>query len=277
MIEINSRTKIAKVLKQKPEALEAIIAISPKFEKLRNPILRKLMAGRTSLREAARIGGCDFQKIVDALQPLGFEFVEKETVVTTSETIESLPAFADELDKLPKKILDVREELAAGKDPLRMIMSVMKDLPSGHVLQLINTFEPTPLIHLLKSKGYDSFVKHVGADEVHTFFKQTVAEKQDISSDVPELVSLETFDGKMGSFGEKITEVDVSELEMPMPMVTILESMENLEDGFALSVQHKRIPVFLFNELKERDFSYFVHRGGDTDVRLLIWKNNSPS
>lgn len=274
MFEINGSTKIATVLKHRPQALEALVAITPKFEKLRNPLLRKLMAGRTSLSEAAKIGKCDIKRIADALKPFGFEFIEVEPAVTVSGTTEPEPSgsFARELDKLPKKILDVREDLAAGKDPLKMIMSVMKELPSGYVLQLINTFEPTPLIRLLKNKGYDNCVVHVSADEVHTFFRQGSTEKQAIETDAPELVSLETFTGKMNSFGEKITSVDVSELEMPMPMVTILESLESLEEGFALSVQHKRIPVFLFNELKERDFSYLVHRAGDTDVRLLIWK-----
>ena len=41
---INANTKIAAILKQHPDALEAIISLNPKFEKLRNPLLRKLMA-----------------------------------------------------------------------------------------------------------------------------------------------------------------------------------------------------------------------------------------
>jgi len=34
---INANTKIAAILKHKPDALEAIIGISSKFQKLRNP------------------------------------------------------------------------------------------------------------------------------------------------------------------------------------------------------------------------------------------------
>ncbi len=58
MISINANTKIAYLLKQHPDALEAIISISPKFNKLKNPLLRKLMAGRTSISMASKIGGC---------------------------------------------------------------------------------------------------------------------------------------------------------------------------------------------------------------------------
>ena len=58
MMMINANTKIAAILKQHPAALDAVIAVSSKFEKLRNPILRKVMAGRTSLAMAAKVGGC---------------------------------------------------------------------------------------------------------------------------------------------------------------------------------------------------------------------------
>ena len=56
---INANTKIAVLLKHHPDALDAIISISSKFEKLRNPILRKIMAGRTSIAMASKIGGCE--------------------------------------------------------------------------------------------------------------------------------------------------------------------------------------------------------------------------
>ena len=67
---INSDTKIAAILKQNPAALDAIISITPKFEKLRNPLLRKLMAGRTSIGMASKISGCsviDFFKKLEAV------------------------------------------------------------------------------------------------------------------------------------------------------------------------------------------------------------------
>ena len=44
MSTINANTKIASIIKQHPGALEAIVSLSPKFEKLRNPILRKFTA-----------------------------------------------------------------------------------------------------------------------------------------------------------------------------------------------------------------------------------------
>lgn len=272
MTAINADTKIAAILKKDSRALDALIAVTPKFEKLRNPLLRRLMAGRTSLRQAAKIGGCELMDIVEALKPLGFEYSgngEEEE----AETAAPAPDFMKEADESACTILDVRQDLAAGNDPLKKIMGVVKDLPPGKILKLVNTFEPTPLINLLEKKGYESYIKHVGADEVHAFFKQKGPGKQDLEEEGPEITAPGIFEAKLASFGERVTVVDVREMEMPMPMITILESMEELEDDHVLSVQHKRIPVFLFNELKERKYAYLLHKADDTDVRLLIWKN----
>lgn len=53
---INERTKIGTILKHHPDALETIVALSPDFKKLRNPILRKLAAGRATIAMASKWG-----------------------------------------------------------------------------------------------------------------------------------------------------------------------------------------------------------------------------
>ena len=70
---INSNTKIGSILKARPDALEVIISLSPKFEKLRNPFIRKMMANRTSIDAASKIAGCKVNDFFEKLQPLGFE------------------------------------------------------------------------------------------------------------------------------------------------------------------------------------------------------------
>ncbi|MBW7893267.1 MAG: DUF2249 domain-containing protein, partial [Chitinophagaceae bacterium] len=68
-------------------------------------------------------------------------------------------------------------------------------------------------------------------------------------------------------------EVDVRHLEMPMPMMTILEALETLPENKALYVHHKRIPVFLLTELKDRQFEYRIKEVQEGEVYLLIFKN----
>ena len=74
-------------------------------------------------------------------------------------------------------------------------------------------------------------------------------------------------------FADHLVEVDVRHLEMPMPMMTILEALEVLPQGKALYVKHKRIPVFLLTELKEREFEYRIREVREGEVYMLIFAN----
>ena len=97
MISINANTKIAHLLKAHPDAMEAIISIDQKFDKLRNPVLRKLVAGRTSIAMASKIAGCQVEDFFNKLKPLGSE-IDTETK-SSVEVKKELPAFITSLIK----------------------------------------------------------------------------------------------------------------------------------------------------------------------------------
>ncbi len=67
--------------------------------------------------------------------------------------------------------------------------------------------------------------------------------------------------------------MDVRNLEMPLPMMTILEAIENLPGDYALFVYHKRIPVFLLPELASKGFEYRINEISNGEVHLLIFKD----
>lgn len=166
---INKDTTIAELLKQHPDALEAIISIAPKFSKLRNPILRKLMAPRTTIAMASKVGGIKVQDFFNKLQPLGFE-TEGDASADDDATPAPRPDFMNHLS--PDKIheLDVRPEITRGSDPLSLIMQHIKIMPTGKVLKLINSFEPAPLVALLGKQGFQSFVETIDDNTVITWF-----------------------------------------------------------------------------------------------------------
>jgi len=56
-------------------------------------------------------------------------------------------------------------------------------------------------------------------------------------------------------------------------MLTILDALEKLPSESALFVYHKRIPVFLLPELKDRKFDYRIKEIRDNEVHLLIFKD----
>lgn len=266
---INAHTKIGSILKEKTEALDAIIGISPKFEKLRNPLLRKVMAARTSIATASKIGGCRVTDFFDKLKPLGFEI--DNSILPENKAKKKLPAFMINIQKDQLSELDVRPVIASGQDPLRLIIQQVKWLKPGHILKIINSFYPEPLVLLLKKQGLDSFVDVIHDDLVEAYFYRGEAASSPATR--PVSGAGEGWDEVLQNYKGKLQELDVRRLEMPLPMMTILEALDRLTAGMALLVYHKRIPVYLLPELSERKYSYCIKEIREGEVNLLIYKD----
>lgn len=267
---VNQHTKIAALLKQHPEALNTIVSLNPKFEKLRNPFLRKLMAGRVSIGMAAKIAGCAEEDFYGALKPLGFtsENGGKEKEGNTKQR----PPFLQSIQPEQVVELDVRPTLKAGKDPLKQILAKVKALAPAEVLKIINTFEPTPLILMLKKKGFQSWTDTGRPTQVETWFFRENGVKAGPETLLP-TAGNEDWEQVKERFAGRLREIDVRELEMPQPMMTILESLETLPQAHALFIVHKRMPVFLLPELVQQGFDYRSRQLSDNEVHLLIFRN----
>ncbi|MCZ2100507.1 MAG: DUF2249 domain-containing protein [Chitinophagales bacterium] len=268
MEPINANTRISTLLKQHPDALEAIVSISPKFTKLRNPLLRKLMASRTTISMASKIGGCKVEDFFEKLKPLGFEIDTSKGKAQEAE-VAPVPDFVLNRTAANTKDLDVRPVLEAGNDPLTMIMDMLKPMKAGEILRIINTFDPIPLILLLEKQGYKAYSEIAGEDLVYTYFYNPGK----LDQIAPELKLEDAhWDELVAGFGDRLDTIDVRMLEMPLPMLTILEHLEHIEADHGLYVYHKRIPVFLLPELQDRKFDYRIKEISDGEVHLLIFK-----
>lgn len=270
MNTINANTKIAAVIKEHPEAMEAIISISPRFEKLRNPLLRKLMAGRTSLAMASKVGGCSVDDFFDKLRPLGFNI--DSDILPVIEEQPPVPDFIHSIRQEQLVELDVRPVIAAGNDPLKLILEKAKGVAAGQILKIVNTFAPVPLIPILEKKGFVSYIDRVEDHLVETyFFKKAESAGDDLIAEPRETLN-QDWDELSEKYKDHLLTIDVRALEMPQPMITILDSLDQLAGGDALFVYHKRIPVYLLPELSERGFDYRVKEISDGEVHLLIFK-----
>lgn len=267
-MNINANTKIAAILKQRPDALEAIISLSPKFNKLRNPTLRKLMAARTSIVMASKIGGCSLSDFFEQLEPFGF-IIDRNIKADKEKNAGQLPDFMNNLNKENVEILDVRPVIKSGNDPFNIIMQKVKELKAGTVLKLVNTFEPVPLIIILSKQGFEYFAEHESENLVSTYFYNKGAGRGIV---LPDVQNSSDWDKTLNRFEKNIVTVDVRQMEMPQPMLTIIDELERLPDGNALFVYHKRIPVFLLPELQERKFEYRIKEISDGEVHLLIFR-----
>lgn len=265
---INENTSIAVLLKHDPRALETIVSIAPGFSKLRNPIVRRLMAGRTTIAMAANIGSCRIEDFYTKLRPLGFTTAEAEQQAAPKTLFaESEEALNYPTEKIVE--LDVRPLLNQGIDPLVGIMKKLSEIRSDQALAIVNSFIPSPLINVLSRKGYSHHIKKIGDDHYITTFIPKGEIKPVIET--TENNDAKAFVDKLAEYKTRYKELDVRHLEMPLPMTNILESLFHLPKDHILYVHHKKFPLFLVPELNERGYEMLSVQQKD-GVDLLIYR-----
>lgn len=83
---------------------------------------------------------------------------------------EPVGATLPEFDPASIVDLDVRNEIAAGREPLRHILAAAEQLPPGAVLHLRSPFRPTPLLPRLEQLGFTSQSINFADDDWSTWF-----------------------------------------------------------------------------------------------------------
>lgn len=272
-MRINERTKISELIKADPGVIEALASFNPHFNKLRNPVLRNLLAKRVSISDACRIAGCKPRDFLDRMASMGFETEGTGISLKAARANHAAPA---SIAGMPTVELDVRPVLARGDDPLKLIQETVRGLRAEECLKIVNAFEPTPLINLLAKRGYESWIERLAEDLYITWFvkSEPSSNKPGVSAGIESV--LETtgeFEQILQSFGKsKLHTIDVRDLPMPLPMRHIMECLPKLKQDEALFVYHKKVPVYLLPELKELGFRYFIQDLGDGRVNMLICK-----
>ena len=167
--------------------------------------------------------------------------------------------------------LDVRPILSGGVEPFEKIMETLAEMNDNQTLEIINTFEPVPLLNVLKAKGYDYKTERPADGSIHTFLfkkQENAVEKSENNESKEEL----SFDEIEKKYEGNLKEIDVRDLEMPMPMVTILEEIEKISDNEALYVHHKRLPLYLLPELKDRNYKLVKKEIDEDNLKIIIFK-----
>lgn len=277
-MKINGNTKVSKVIKENKEAIEAIASLNPHFTKLRNPVLRRLLAPRVTLAEAAKIGKCEVQEMLDKLVSIGFELdsngVSEEVLNHVSED-NSKKEF---LKGHKISSLDVRPLLAKGEDPFTFLQKSLKNLKANEALEVLIDFEPIPLIRIQEKKGFITLTV-VEEGVYHTYFKAggVTKEESQTAEEAIKTVSQLEYDDLMEAFPGELITLDVRNLEMPEPMVRILEAVENLNENTGIKIFHKRIPQHLLPELEDRNLNTFICPIAEGNVMLFITQRNVQS
>ena len=266
-MRVTKNTKISRILREDIDAIDTIASINKHFKKLKNPVLRRVLAPRVTVKDAAKIGNVSINEFLKKLEQIGFDVIYEDKLQTDTNSNNKTIA----VDNLKIVRLDVRPTINSGADPFKEIMGAIKEMKEDETLQLINIFEPTPIIQILEEKGFASWTDKISTDEYHSFFtKNSKLSHQEIVADMP--ISEGSFEEKLISFGGNIREIDVRLLEMPEPMVTILKEIETLPEDHVLLVNHKKVPQFLLPELKSRNFTWMQRDIEPGLTHLLIFK-----
>lgn len=276
METITAKTKISELVKFNSKSVDAIASLAKPLEKLKNPILRKIMASRVTIGEAAKMGGTTVEEFKRVLLPLGFVF-QQEDLSKDEQVSEPKPHWLQKASQNDIDFYDVRPIIDNGADPLKEILGRFKTTVPGEILCIINNFVPTPLIHLLKQeRAEDTFIETISDKEFNTYFlkkEKEISQSLKTANEKLQMDDTKSFDQIYNQFTKEQTkEIDVCELEMPGPMEVILSELQELPDGNALYINHKRVPLYLLEELADKNYEVHINNREEGNVKMLIFK-----
>lgn len=73
------------------------------------------------------------------------------------------------------KTIDIREMLHAGEQPVHEVLSAMKKLSKGEILEVIAPFIPAPLLDKASSLEYVHWLHNVSEEEFRVYFSSEAA------------------------------------------------------------------------------------------------------
>ncbi|MBV9357649.1 MAG: DUF1858 domain-containing protein [Chloroflexi bacterium] len=173
---ISPDTRLSQVLDAVPGALDYIVSLKPHdFGRLRNPVLRRYMSSRISLRRVAVMVGVPEQRLADDLTRLAHgEAVAAPTVShegadASEPPRRPEPAWLQAVDAAAIPWVDVVPIDEVGGDPFPPISLAVKQLAPDGVLAIRHRWEPQPLYDVWGKMGVEWFAERIGKDEWYIF------------------------------------------------------------------------------------------------------------
>jgi len=138
-----------------PHLEKVLMEMSPAFEKLKNPILRKTVARVATLAQVAVVGGLKVEDIVKRLRSeAGQDEVMSADAVPDYITAVK-PVWFNE--KAVREVYDATPVINSGESPMGVILSKAHSLGADEILELRTPFVPAPIIDQLHVKGFITF------------------------------------------------------------------------------------------------------------------------
>ncbi|WP_166237793.1 DUF2249 domain-containing protein [Paenibacillus turpanensis] len=172
---------------------------------------------------------------------------------------------------------DARPYLKKKLEPFQLIMEKVKELTPEDTFLLHAPFRPTPLLALMKTKGYVNRVDQISSDHWAVTFvpKQRRAELEKEAASIEGCTgepSVDT-DAAECAGGVGLVVLDNRGLQPPAPMVRTLKTLEELQPGAMVQIHNDRVPAFLIEELNTLGYSYSIEEQEDGSAKVTITKS----
>jgi hypothetical protein len=128
------------------------MGMSPAFEKLKNPILRKTVAKVATLQQVSVVGGVNIDEMIRILRKNAGQDV---TGITSDNQVSPDPEIPDWFDNAKiKERFDASPIINSGESPMKEILHLVSLLKPGEIFELQTPFTPAPIIDMLKEKKF---------------------------------------------------------------------------------------------------------------------------
>ncbi|MDQ0655537.1 DUF2249 domain-containing protein [Paenibacillus sp. W2I17] len=190
--------------------------------------------------------------------------------------------------------LDVRPHLSKKLEPFQLIMDTVKGLQHNDVFVLHAPFKPTPLLGILKLKGYSSTSERRSSDHWVTTFvhkknktgakvtSAMVLSGLEVNSEPDSDEESASWKGHPEEQAVAIAAIEPPQapkvildnrgLEPPQPMMRTLAALERCKPGEVVLIHNDRVPVFLIEELNNLGCTYRVEDQADGTAKVRIEK-----
>lgn len=264
---VNAGDRVSDVLARDEALVEVFARHSPSFTRLRNRAMRRVMAPLVTVEQAARIARIPVGALLHDLNAaLGVADAAPSSGAAPASP--PAPPPARRPDGAPEVELDVRPLLRAGEEPFSRIMAAVAALGADEVLHLRATFEPHPLIAVMKKRRFLCETAEHAPDDWSAWFWRARPGGATASSAAPP--SPGTPAASPAAVGT--IELDVRGLEPPEPLLRTLAALETLPAGWSLLHINARVPQLLFPLLAEQGFACDVDESRADRVLVRIWR-----
>jgi hypothetical protein len=155
-LRITPKTKIGELLEAYPELESVLTGISPVFDKLKNPVLRRTVARVATIQQISVVGGIPVDDIIKRLRKETGQENDQNDSDAQEELTGEAPAWFNKT--MISQHYDATPVINSGESPMSEVLKRAAGLGRGEILELKTPFIPAPVLEMLKNKKFRVYV-----------------------------------------------------------------------------------------------------------------------